>query len=336
MRRREFITLLGGAAAAWPLAARAQQVGKVNRIAVVHPSFPIADLSEMGSIVFFRALFIELRRLGYVESRNLVVERYSAEGRTERYAEIARDVVKSRPDLIFVATVALVRHFKAATTTIPIVALTNDPIAFGLIASIARPGGNITGVSVDAGLEELWSKRLQVLKELVPRMSKVALLGPRGWWDTVIGQEMPRLAQQIGVSIFGAAIGSPAQATEYRQAFAEISQGRADGLLVDGSTDNLANRRLIVELCERASLPAIYPYREYAEIGGLMTYAVDLMSQGRRAAAQIDEILRGANPGEIPFSLVTKYAFIINLKTAKALGLTVPPTLLAAADEVIE
>jgi len=150
MKRREFITLLGGAAAAWPLSARAQQVGKVHRIAVAHPSHPIADLRETGPIVFYRAFFNELRRLGYVENRNLKVERYSAEGRTERHAEIARDVVKSRPDLIFVATPELVRQFKAATTTIPIVALTADPNAFGTVASIWRTGGNLTGVSHDA------------------------------------------------------------------------------------------------------------------------------------------------------------------------------------------
>ena len=157
-----------------------------------------------------------------------------------------------------------------------------------------------------------------------------------GTLGNVYEREMPRLAQQIGVSIFGAAVRAPAQATEYRRAFAEISQRGADGLLVDGTAQNLTNRRLIIELCERASLPAIYPYREYAETGGLMTYAVDLASQGRRAAAQIDEILRGAKPGEIPFSLVTKYEFIINLKTAKTQGLEISTMLLARADEVIE
>ncbi|HUL88538.1 MAG TPA: ABC transporter substrate-binding protein [Pseudolabrys sp.] len=334
MRRRDFITFVGGAVAT-PLVARAQQAGKVHQIAVVHPSHPISDLRETGSIIFFRALFTELRRLGYVEDKNMIIARYSAEGRNERHAEIVRDVVKSRPDLIFTVTPEFVRLFKAATTAIPIVALTQDPIAFGLVASIARPGGNITGVTVDAGLEELWSKRLQILKELAPKVSKVALLCTQARW-AVYEQEIPRLAQKIGVSIFGATVGVPVQATEFRRAFAEISQGKADGLLVDGSAENLTNRRLIIELCEQASLPAIYPYREYAEIGGLMVYAVDLVSQGRRAAAQVDEILKGANPGEIPFSLVTKYDFIINLKTAKALGLTVPPHLTVAADEVIE
>ena len=207
--------------------ARGQQVG--HRIAVVHPSHAIADLRETGSIIFYRAFFNELRRLGYVENRTLIVERYTAEGRVERHAEIARDVVKSRPDLIFAVTPELVRQFKAATTTIPIVALTADPIAFGLVASIARPGGNITGVSTDAGLEELWGKRLHILKELVPRVSKVALLCPQGRWDTMYGQAMSPLAQQIGVSIVGAAVGSPAQPTDYGHAFAEMSQERADG-----------------------------------------------------------------------------------------------------------
>jgi putative ABC transport system substrate-binding protein len=285
MKRREFIALIGGAATvplAEPFAVRAQQTGKVYRIAVVHPSHPT------GPIVFFRAFFSQLRRLGYVENRNLIVERYSAEGRAERHAEIARDAVKSRPDLIFVVTPELVRQFKATTKTIPIVALTADPIRFGLVASIARPGGNITGVSTDAGLEELWSKRLQILKELDPRVSKVALLCPQARWEAIYAQELTPVAKQLGVSIFGAAVGSPAQATEYRRAFAEISQGRAEAILVDGTAENVTNRRLITEMSERASLPAIYPYREYAEVGGLMVYAVDLVSQGRRAAAQIE------------------------------------------------
>jgi ABC-type uncharacterized transport system substrate-binding protein len=335
MRRREFIATIGGVAAL-PLLARAQQTAKMPRIAVVHPSHPIADLSETGPIVFFRAFFNELRRLGYLENSNIIVERYTAEGRTDRYAEVARAVVKSGPDLILAVTPEVVWPFKAATTTIQIVAVVADPIAFGLVASIARPGGNITGVSVDAGLAELWSKRLQILKELVPRISKVAMLSPEGRWQAVYERDMPRLAAPIGVTVFDAAVSSPIQATEYRQAFTEISQRGGEGVLVDSAGQHLTNRKLIVELCERASLPAIYPFREFAEIGGLMTYAVELGSQGRSAAAQVHGILRGAVPGEIPFSLITKYELIMNLKVAKMLGLTVPPSLLARADEVIE
>src|SRR5262245_33635820 len=272
MKRRQFFGLLGGATA-WPLAGHAQQIAKLRRLAVVHPSHPIADLRETGSIVFFRAFFSELRRLGYVEDSNIIVERSTAEGRTERYAEIARDVVRSAPDVILAATPEMVRQLKAATTTIPIVALVADPIAFGFVASIARPGGNITGVSVDAGLAELWSKRLQILKELVPTLSKAAFLCPQGRWEAVYERDMPRLAEQVGVAIFGASVGSPLQATEYQRAFAEISQRGAGGILVDTAGQHLTNRQLIVELCQRASLPAIYPFREYGEIGGLMTYA---------------------------------------------------------------
>jgi putative tryptophan/tyrosine transport system substrate-binding protein len=313
MRRREFIATIGGVAA-FPVVARAQQTAKMRRIAVVHPSHPIADLSETGPSAFFRAFFNELRRLGYLENSNIIVERHTAEGRTDRYAEIAREVVNSGPDLILAVTPEMVRPFKAATTTTPIVAIVADPIAFGFVASVARPGDNITGVAVDAGLAELWGKRLQLLKELVPRISKVAMLSPQGRWQAVYERDMPRLAQQIGVTVFDAPVSSPLQAPEYRRAFTEISQRGGEGILVDTAGQHLTNRKLIVELCERASLPAIYPLREFAEIGGLMTYAVELVSQGRRAAAQVDEILRGANPGEIPFSLVTKYEFIMNLK----------------------
>jgi len=154
------------------LVARAQQTAKMRRIAVVHPSQPIADLRETGSSAFFRAFFNELRRLGYLENSNIIVERHTAEGRTDRYAEVARQVVNSGPDLVLAVSPEMVQPFKAATTTIPIVAIVADPIAFGFIASLARPGGNITGVAVDAGLTELWGKRLQLLKELVPAPSK--------------------------------------------------------------------------------------------------------------------------------------------------------------------
>ena len=335
MTRRKFIATIGGVAA-FPLVARAQQAAKMRRIAVVHPSLPIADLRETGSSTFLRAFFNELRRLGYLENSNIMVERHSAEGRTDRYAEVARQVVNSGPDLVLAVSPEMVRPLKAATTTIPIVAIVADPIAFGFIASLARPGGNITGVAVDAGLAELWGKRLQLLKELVPTISKVAILSPQGRWQAVYERDMPPLAQQIGVTVFDAPVSSPLQAPEYQRAITHISQLGGEGILVDTAAQHMTNRKLIVEQCEQASLPAIYPFREFAEIGGLMTYAVELLSQGRRAATQVDAIIKGANPGEIPFSLVTKYEFIINLKTAKALGLTVPPALLARADAVIE
>ena len=188
MRRREFITLVGGAAA-WPLAARAQQPANAHRIAVVRPSGSVADMTEAGGNPIYRALFNELRRLGYIERQNLIVERYSGEGHQERFAELAREVVRTKPHLIFVASTPVVLIFKAATDTIPIVGTMADPIAMGVVSNLARPGGNVTGVSVDAGLE-IWAKRLQILQEVVPTAKKVGYLYLRSSWDLAQGRAM--------------------------------------------------------------------------------------------------------------------------------------------------
>ena len=177
MRRREFMVVLV-ATAVWPLAGQTQQAGKAYRIALVHPLRPVADMSETGSHPFFRALFGQLRQLGYVEGQNLTVERYSGQGRSERYAELARNVVRSNPDLIFTISSQVARHFKAATATIPVVGIMNDPVALGIVASLARPGGNITGVVPDAGLE-IHEKYLELLREAGPNVSKIAYLTPR-------------------------------------------------------------------------------------------------------------------------------------------------------------
>src|SRR5262249_16266818 len=183
MNRREFMSVLGGAAAPWPLAARAQQTGKVYRVALVHPAAPVAEMSQTGNLRF-RAFFGELRRLGYVEGRNLIVERYSGEGRTEHYGELAHDVVRLKPDLIFAIGNVLTTHFKSATATIPIVSTTSDPVVAGFATSLAHPGSNITGVSVDAGLA-IWGKRLALLKETIPALSRVGLSQyPRGLGKT--------------------------------------------------------------------------------------------------------------------------------------------------------
>ena len=178
MKRRQFITLIGGAAAAWPLAALAQQATKTHRIALVHPSVSIADMSESGGNSNYAALFKELRRLGYIEGVNLVVTRYSGEGREERFPELCHEVVRTKPDVIVTASSRLVLSFKAATNTIPVVASMADPVPFGIVTNIARPGGNITGVSMEAGLD-IWGKRLQVLRETVPTAAKLGFLGSR-------------------------------------------------------------------------------------------------------------------------------------------------------------
>jgi putative tryptophan/tyrosine transport system substrate-binding protein len=334
MKRREFITLLGGAAAAWPLAARAQQAN-VHRIAVVRPSGSVADLTEAGGNPSYRALFNELRRLGYVERQNLIVERYSGEGQQQRYAELAREVVRTKPDLIVAASTPLVLIFKAATDTIPIVGTMADPVAMGVVSNLARPGGNVTGISVDAGLE-IWAKRLQILQEVVPTAEKVGYLNLRSSWDLAQGKALQDAARQLRIALSGPPLEQPIQETEYRRVLEAMSHQHLDGLVVSDIADNFTYRRLIVSLAEIARLPTIYPYRAYFEEGGLMVYGSDLTALYRRVASYIDQILKGAKPAEIPIYLEAKFELLINLKAAKALGLTVPTSLLVRADEVIE
>jgi putative ABC transport system substrate-binding protein len=326
LKRREFFGLVGGAALAWPSAACAQQSQQVRRIAVVHPTAPIADMSETGDSPTYSALFKELRRLGHVEGRNLIVERFSGEGRTEHYAELARDVVRRSPDLIVVTYGPLVRNFKAATTTIPIVGIMGDPVAQGIVANLARPGGNITGVSVVAGLE-IWPKRLQILLEVVPTSSRVGFLASRQQWDLSQGPvvTLRQAAGQLGISLLGLPLEGPIRQSEYRRAFEVMMNERVDALIVYDQAENFTNRRLIVELAEKARLPTVYPYREYFDIGGLIAYGSDAAGVFRRAASYVDQILRGAKPGEIPIYLESKFELLLNLKPPRRSALPFRP-----------
>jgi len=333
MRRRDFITALG-TAATWPLAARAQQPAKMKRIAFVRPAGPVSEVSVSGS-PYYRAFFEELSRLGYVEGQNLGVERYSGEGRPERYAELARDVVNTHPDLIIAVAARLSLDFKTATTTIPIVSLINDPIVLGLVPSIARPGGNITGVTISGGLE-LIGKRMGLLVEAMPKLSTVSYLVSRPYWEDPRGAAAREAAKQAGISLKAALMGSAFNEAEYQRVFRSMEQDRADALIVADEAEHRTNRATIVELAAKARIPAIYSYRDFVEAGGLMAYSIDLAEIYRRVANLIDKILRGANPGDIPFYQPTKFELVINLKTAKALGLEMPAMLLARADEVIE
>ncbi len=333
MRRRDFITALG-TAATWPLAARAQQPAKMKRIAFVRPAGPVSEVSVSGS-PYYRAFFEELSRLGYVEGQNLGVERYSGEGRPERYAELARDVVNTHPDLIIAVAARLSLDFKTATTTIPIVSLINDPIVLGLVPSIARPGGNITGVTISGGLE-LIGKRMGLLVEAMPKLSTVSYLVSRPYWEDPRGAAAREAAKQAGISLKAALMGSAFNEAEYQRVFRSMEQDRADALIVADEAEHRTNRATIVELAAKARIPAIYSYRDFVEAGGLMAYSIDLAEIYRRVANLIDKILRGANPGDIPFYQPTKFELSINLKTAKALGLEMPAMLLGRADEVIE
>jgi putative ABC transport system substrate-binding protein len=332
MRRRDFVTALG-TAAIWPLAARAQQPAKMKRIAYVHSAANVSRISASGE-PFYRAFFEELSRLGYVEGQNLGVERYSGDGRTERYAELARDVVNTHPDLILAVGGRLSLDFKMATTTIPIVTMIIDPIAMGLVASIARPGGNITGVAIAAGLEII-GKRMGLLVEAMPKLSTVGYLASRPFWEDPRGAAVREAAKQAGISLSPVMLSAFDEA-EYQRVFRSMEQDRADAFMVSDEPENSINHATIVELAAKARIPAIYPFRDYVEAGGLMAYSIDLVDISRRLANLIDKILKGANPGDIPFYQPTKFELSINLKTAKALGLEMPAMLLGRADEVIE
>ena len=327
MRRRDFTIGLLLAASTQSVPAQEQ-----HRIAIIIPAGAVASISDIGSR-FWRVFFEELRRLGDVEGQNLTVERYSGDGRPEDYADLTRKIVDRNPDVIVAITNGVARAARAATGTIPIVWTGVEPIRTGLATSLARPGGNITGITVDAG-SEIWGKRLQIIKETVPSASKVVYLGMRAEWEARTA-ELSEAGRQLEISV----IGVPLQQStpfEYQRVFAKIAQEQPSAIIVSDIPDLLANSQSIVESVEKSRVPTMYPYRSYVERGGLMAYASDLTELGRRVADDVHQILNGAKPGDIPIYQPTKFEFVINLKTANALGLTIPPSILARADEVIE
>jgi putative ABC transport system substrate-binding protein len=313
---------------------QAQQQARVHRIAIVSPSAPVGDMTETGNRRY-GAFFQRLRQLGYLEGQNLVVERYSGEGRTEQFAELAATVVRSKPDLILLSAVPLALAIKAITEKIPVVALVADAVAFGLVPSLAHPGGNITGVSMEPGVA-MMGKRLEVFHEMVPTASRIAWLASPRWWESPDAAALLEAAQRIKIAVVRLPFGAPFEQEQYRRVFAAMEQEGLDGLMVNGQPENITNRRLIVALAEKARLPAIYSYRDFTDVGGLVSYGPDLSEVLLLAAEQIDQILKGAKPGDIPFYQPTKWELVVNLKTAKALGIEVPGSLLARADEVIE
>jgi putative ABC transport system substrate-binding protein len=335
MQRRKFITLLGSAAVAWPIAAaRAQQPATQNRIAIFHPAIPTTHLTETGGGSAWRAFFAELRRLGYIEGENLIIERYSAEGHHERYANLAREIVTRNPDLIVTGTNPVVIAVTAATSTIPVVAFMLDPLKAGLVTSLARPGGNLTGITLDPG-SEIWEKRLQMLKEAIPSTAKAAFLGMRGGWENSSEQVLRDASGRLGISLVWM-LPEKGTPSEIERVFAAMEEQRPDAVLVSGEGDLYAHCKLIVELAEKNRLPVMCPYRDYVEAGGLMAYAVDLAELLKRMANQVHGILTGAKPGDLPIYQPTKFDLLVNMKTAKALGITLPPALLAVAAEILQ
>jgi putative ABC transport system substrate-binding protein len=330
MKRRDFLLATALLAPAIRHAS-AQQPATKKRLAVI--TYKVEDM-RIGGYPLATVFFEELQRLGYVEGANLIVDRVQYQ--SGRLEEIAREVVATNPDVIASPGTPMTVRLKAATTTIPIVAMTGDPVRFGLISNLARPGGNITGVSVDAGVE-VWAKRLELLSTAVPKLVNVVFVSSEGVWTNAGGQAVRDAAQKLGISLVRAPLSSPYGEAEYRSTFSSIQRDQVDGLITsDEGQVLLPQRSLLVQLIQQLRLPAIYPYRDFAEAGGLMSYSSDLKYVVIRQAAQIAEILRGANPGDIPYSQAVRFELVVNLKTAKELGIEIPAPLVAGAAAVIE
>jgi putative ABC transport system substrate-binding protein len=340
MRRRAFIAGTAATAAlslARPVYAQTNARSPVvKRIAFVHPSEKVEDMTINGRRTF-RAYFGELNRLGYIEGKNLAVERYSALGQRDQYGDLAHTVVASQPDLIVCFSIPFALQFKQRTATIPIVATTADPVAYGLVTNLARPGGNITGVSADAGLE-VYGKRLQLLSEATPNhLTNVRFLAgggtPQSWEAT--GAALREAAERMGIPIAPTFVGDNFDRASYERVFEAFENDQVDGLLVSDASEHFTNRALIAQLAIQHRFPAIYATRDFVDVGGLMAYGFDVAVINRRLADVTDEILKGAKPGEIPFYQQTKFELVLNRTTARSLGLEFPAGLLAVADEVI-
>ncbi|HEV2055927.1 MAG TPA: ABC transporter substrate-binding protein [Methylomirabilota bacterium] len=327
MDRRTFLSVLGFLAA--PLAAEAQQPAKISRIGFLSPSSP-SDPPMQHSLEVFRH---GLGELGYVEGQNIAIESRWAEGKYDRLPGLAAELVRLKVDVIVTAAVPAIRAAKEATSTIPIVmAVVVDPVATGLVASLARPGGNITGLSNMA--PELVGKQLQMLKEVVPKASRVAVL-----WNPANPGNAPQLreaeaaARTLGVRLQPVEARDP---NDFDGAFAAMIRQQAGALIVLLDVMFTDHRTRIADLAAKSRLPAVYGLSEHAEAGGLMAYSASRAALFRRAATYVDKILKGAKPADLPVERPTKFELVINLKTAKALGLTIPPSLLVRADRVIE
>jgi len=324
--RRELLVALGGAAAAWPLAARAQQSGRLRTIGFLGPN------THSAASEWVAAFVQRLRELGWTEGRTITIEYRWAEGREERFAEIAAELVRLKADVIVTSGTQAVMASKNATSVIPIVfATAGDPVGSGLVASLARPGGNVTGLATLAN--ELAGKRLELLREVVPSLRRLAIMGNVGNPYIMLElDEVRAAARMLGLEAITLEI---RRAQDLASAFEALKSG-ADALYV--CTDALVNthriRINIAALGER--LPTMHGSRDFVEAGGLMSYGPNFPDMFRRTADYVDKILRGAKPGDLPVEQPTKFDLVVNLTTAKALRLEIPPTLLTRADEVLE
>jgi putative ABC transport system substrate-binding protein len=326
MKRRAFIAGLGGATA-WPLVARGQQSSKVYRIGLLELTSMSLNAANLDA---FRQ---GLRERGYVEGQNFVIEYRSADGQNERFPDLAAELVRLKVDLIVTRGTPAAQAAKKVTETIPIVmASSGDPLDSGLVTSLARPGGNVTGLS--ALTQHVQAKRLALFKEMVPGITRIAALTnmsnpilPGEWHDTGVA------GRALGVQTLLIDVRRP---EDIARAFDTAVKERADAAVVSLDTLTQFNLESIVELAAKHRLPAIYPSRDFVDAGGLISYGANFPDQYRRVATYVDKILGGAKPGDLPVEQPIKFELVINLQTARALGITVPPSLLAQADEVIE
>ncbi len=326
--RRTFLAGTGAVLLAAPLAADAQQAGKVPRIGFLSVTSP-SDRPPL--LDAFRQ---RLRELGWVEGQNIVIDYRYAEGRVDRLPDLAAELVRLKVDLIVSGGTQGVTAAKNATETIPIVMIAvRDPVGTGLIASLARPGGNVTGVSGSAGLE-IVAKQLELLKETVPKIRRVAILSnPANAYHQLAIREVNVAARSLGVQLQLLEARGP---NEFDGAFAAMAKERVGALLVLSDVIFNSHQTRLADLAARSRLPAAYGVRESVEAGGLMSYGTSFLDLYRRSAAYVDKILKGAKPGDLPVEQPTTFELVINLKTARALGLTIPPSLLRRADEVIQ
>jgi putative ABC transport system substrate-binding protein len=322
MRRREFIAGLGGAAA-WPVVARAQQGRKVYRLGILGVA-PERNWDE---------LLQGLQDLGYIEGQNLIVERRYSEGHAERWFALANELIGQKVDVIVVNTTPAALAAKKATGTIPIVfPAAFDPVGAGLADSLARPGGNVTGLGLL--VPEVTAKGLALLKEAVPSLTKVSVFwNAANQANTLVWTDVEETARALGLTLHSQPVHEP---KDFEAAFTAITQEHPDGLLVLSDALLFQYRSQIVDFTGHKKLPAVFPFREFAELGGLMAYGPNLANMFRVGATYVDKTLKGAKPADLPIEQPTKFEFVINLKTAKALDLEVPHSLLARADEVIE
>jgi putative ABC transport system substrate-binding protein len=331
MKRRDF--LIGAAMfASGPRLAQAQTSTTKKRVAFASASMKLEDLPRDPMARMFD---VELKRAGLIEGENIVIERYSAEGRSERYESLAREIVSTNPDLIYTGGTPMTLKLKAATSTIPVVTMTGDPIRFGIVSSLARSGGNITGVSVDAGVE-VWGKRLALLVQAVVGLKRAAFISTQPGLNGPGRRTVQDAALALGISLTPVLLTSPYNEAEYRRVVGSIQKDQFDGVMISDENEHNPHSLLIAKLIQQSGLPAIYNFRGQAEAGGLMSYSYDIKAAIRRNALQIAEILRGANPAEMPYFQEARFELVVNLKAAKDLGLDIPPELVAGAVAVIE